>query len=281
MKTHLFVCLTIFSISGLAAADQGRTEIGPTDIFPIIIDTPGSYLLTADLHVTDDGVNCFEISVDNVSLDLGGHVVRGPGASATSGYGIFAYNQSGLTLRSGTVTEFHRGVSLSGIPPNLPAGNRIFDLTVSWSVSDGLYFFGGVAREVTAHHNGSLGIGGSGVSCSRCSLFNIVADRNTTGFSINQGSAENCIAVENSHIGVSLDSSAFRGGGAHLNEGIGIWAGSASTIVGASVFDNGSFGISVGSGGHNNVVNCTGRDNGLGNITGCGDGNGCHQNYLP
>jgi len=58
-------------------------------------------------------------------------------------------------------------------------------------------------------------------------------------------------------------------------------ATASSTVIGVSVTDNGEYGIRLPNGAQNNVVNCSGKDNGLGGITGCGEGNGCYQNYLP
>lgn len=73
----------------------------------------------------------------------------------------------------------------------------------------------------------------------------------------------------------------FTGGAAIDNSGHGVDALIESTVIGVTVSGNGANGIHLASGGNNNVVNCTGGNNGAASIVGCGDGNGCHQNYLP
>ena len=44
MRFNLSLVLIVLAFTGFSAADQGRTEIGPTDTFPIVIDTPLSRL---------------------------------------------------------------------------------------------------------------------------------------------------------------------------------------------------------------------------------------------
>ena len=82
MKRHptIMVIATVGLLAaGGLAADDGRIEIGPTDTFPIVIDEPGSYILTTDIEVVEEDVNAIEIrGWGQITLDLGGHVIQGP-----------------------------------------------------------------------------------------------------------------------------------------------------------------------------------------------------------
>jgi len=59
------------------------------------ITKPGSYKLTRDL--TADGNDCFVITASNVTLDLNGHTLSGPGAGGGNGV-IDSIGSSVVTL---------------------------------------------------------------------------------------------------------------------------------------------------------------------------------------
>ncbi|MCP4898789.1 MAG: hypothetical protein GY906_17600, partial [bacterium] len=171
MKRTVTVTMMALAVAGFAAADQGLTEIGPTTSFPIVIDTPGSYVLTADLHVTTVGVNGIQIDVDNVTLDLGGHVIRGPGVGSASGTGIYGYKRENVTIRNGAVTEFANGINLD-VSTSSYNGIRLRDLTVSYCTTQGVKFDGGTARDIVVHNIAYAGGSGNGLRCSFCSISN-------------------------------------------------------------------------------------------------------------
>lgn len=280
MKIIFAVPLILVLSAVGVVADQGRVEIGPTDSFPIVINTPGSYVLTSDLHVTATSTDGIQINVDDVTLDLGGHVLRGPGEDANGGIGIYGYNRSNISIRNGTVTEFNAGISLGASSSHM-AVNRFRDLTVSHCGYGGFVFSGGSARDIVVHNNGMAGLVSSGFSCSRCSISNVTARANFEGISVFKGSAQNCTAGDNFNKGIRLRYATLNGGSAFENGGHGIHLSFTSSAIAVSVTDNGGYGILLDSEGSNNAVNCTGSNNTLGNQSGCGDGNGCHQNYLP
>ncbi len=276
-----YFCLvaTIISvfIAGAVMADQGRTEIGPTDTFPIVIDTPGSYVLTADLHVTDPGVNGINITAENVVLDLGGHVVRGAGSGSGSNYGILGDHVDEMVVFNGSVREFDKGITV--ISDGIGNG-RFHDLTISNCDSSALSFVGGSAYHITAQSNGLSASHGTAVYCGFCTMSNVVARYNNNGISVQYGSAENCTASENLGFGIQVVGSSLTGGAAIANGGNGVSL-FGSVVSGVAAFENQEWGFFLESDSNSNVVNCTGYANVLGNQSGCGDGNGCHQNYLP
>ena len=67
----------------------------------------GRYHLTGDVSASED---CFIISANDVTFDLGGYTLTGLG----SGRGVNAYNVNGLSLSNGVVTNFQEGVYIDG-----------------------------------------------------------------------------------------------------------------------------------------------------------------------
>jgi hypothetical protein len=68
------------------------------------IDKPGSYRLTRNLTASGD---CIVVTVDFVTIDLGGFTIFGPGAAAADGEAISGPN--GIVVRNGTITNFVEG----------------------------------------------------------------------------------------------------------------------------------------------------------------------------
>ncbi len=276
MRNSLGFILIVLLSTGAATADHGRTEIGPTDTFPIVIDTPGSYVLTADLHVTTFPVNGIEIAADNVNLDLSGHTLSGSG----TGVGIFSDDQTNVTIRNGVVKAFSVGVNLLSTVEG-SSFSQLMDLAVSDCDYGGIIFHGGTAQNIVVHDNGGATHYSEGLRCSNCSVSNVVSYFNFGGVQVTDGSVHNCTASNNSGTGIVLQRAILNGGSASSNGGHGIHLTETSTVVGVSVSGNSLNGILLDTDSGSNVVNCTGGNNVGGNITGCGDGNGCHQNYLP
>ncbi len=277
MQRAVFTVFVILAICSGVGADQGRTEIGPTDTFPIVIDTPGSYVLTADLHVTEPGVNGINITAENVVLDLAGHVVRGPGSGSGSGRGIHGDHVDEILVFNGSVTEFDEGITVIA---DAIGNSRFHDLTISNCDNRALTFVGGDAHHITAQSNGHSASSGAAVYCGFCTMSSVVARYNNNGISIQYGSAENCTASENLGFGIQVIGSSLTGGAVLANGGDGVYV-ARSVVLGVSSTANEGWGFLLESASNSNVVNCTGSDNDLGNQSGCGDGNGCHQNYLP
>lgn len=278
MKTTSIAALIVLAC-GAAAADQGRVEIGPTDTFPIVIDEPGSYVLTADLHVGSPDVTGISVTADNVSLDLGGHVVSGSDPSGSS-KGIHSGPVSGFVVFNGHVTGFNRGISMQTAPVTTSGGNRFHDLTISHCGRFALSFYDGAARNISVQGNGFVSSINGAVFCGNCTLTDVTAKYNQIGITVSSGSATNCAAVENLGDGIQLYQASLTGGSAKGNGGNGVTM-FRSVVTGVTSTFNDGWGFDLGSGNGNNLVNCTGSDNDLGNQTGCGDGSGCHQNYLP
>jgi hypothetical protein len=266
-------------VASVVAADQGRTEIGPTDAFPIVIDEPGSYVLTADLHVTTPDTNAINIVTNEVSLDLGGHVIRGSGPMATTGVGINAYFKGGLSISNGSIVEFNNGIQIHE-GGGASGANHLRNLTVARCGDHGIYLAGGTARDIAVYDNGTAS-NDYGFFCSYCTATNVTARSNKGGILVAFGSATGCTAVGNEFNGFTVQQGTLNTCTATHNEQHGIYGYAQTVVIGAVVSYNDQWGIMLESSGSSNVVNSAGGNNGSGNISGCYDGNGCHQNYLP
>jgi parallel beta-helix repeat protein len=74
------------------------------------INHPGTY--TMNQSITDVSGDCLIIKADNVTLDLGGHLVDGD--DAEEDYGVLAnyYYTDGLKIQNGKITDFRTGIRL-------------------------------------------------------------------------------------------------------------------------------------------------------------------------
>jgi hypothetical protein len=116
------------------------------------INAPGSYLLTTDLSGSYDGVTCFRIKAQNVTLDLGGHTIRGYNGSPS--YGVLAQATLGIKVVNGIVADFFDGVFLGNT-----FGAIVENLQVNVNKHDGLIGgSGAVIQHVRATQNRHVGV---------------------------------------------------------------------------------------------------------------------------
>lgn len=131
-----------------AFADDGQIDISSV---PITITEPGSYVVVQNLTVTALDTHGIVIEASDVTLDLNGFTLTGPGKTAgSSGSGIFVDDSSfsRTTVRNGTVRDWrYNGVDVGS------------DSTV---------------ENVKAISNGSVGIAPGG----RCTIRNCIASLN-------------------------------------------------------------------------------------------------------
>jgi len=150
-------------IASLAGSAQAQTKINkpPPGGFPIKITKPGSYILTNNLFVSALLVNAINVTTSNVSIDLNGFSISGPGgASPGTGIGINASGTSNVSIRNGMVTQMGgSGVVLGD---------------------------NSVVRDVQAIGNGGGASGGDGISCGHgCLVIGCTASGNTKGDGLN------------------------------------------------------------------------------------------------
>jgi hypothetical protein len=119
------VVAAVWSSSPALAADgfyviAGRPAVGTRITYlPYTITAPGYYYLTRNLSCAGgDGIT---VDADNVTIDLMGFVLAGPGITNT---GINIYNHNNVEIRNGTVKGWYSGISESGASNNI----RVIDI---------------------------------------------------------------------------------------------------------------------------------------------------------
>ncbi len=70
-----------------------------------------NYILNSDINFGGTG---FIIVADDITLDLNGHTINGPGPLPSSSLGVQISSHKGVTVKNGTITGFGCGVLLDG-----------------------------------------------------------------------------------------------------------------------------------------------------------------------
>lgn len=199
----------------------------------IVISSPGSYYLSANLVVTKpDGIR---IAASGVTLDLRGFTI----SHATSGSAGIRLGTGIMrcTVQNGTVTGFSAGVSLNSSP--FPRGTIFRRLHASGCGTGFLTADDAMFQDCTA--SGNTG----------------------TGFSsINGAILRNCVAANNGGAGIQVGAAGVLEGCSAMNNAgtYAIQAGTGSTLSNCvSTGNTGNYGIIVGFG--SVLRNCVARGN--------------------
>jgi hypothetical protein len=212
--------LIVFASTGPLYATEVQPKTGSSGPKKIThcraIHKPGSYVVTKNLTATG---SCIVIKANNVTLDLGGFVLSGPGRFEESeGITNKGVNRQGIVIRNGTVRDFSSGIELdpsdATVVENVRAINNGYGILVGKN---------SIVNSNTTINNGVEGI--------------------TVGLS---STISNNIVIR-SGIGIfaSEGSSIITGNISRDHEGSGIRAGEGSTVNGNTVQGNGGSGISV------------------------------------
>ncbi len=85
----------------------GNITPGDTPGFPVKISVPGSYRLSSNLSVqSQTSIQAIVITTDDVTLDLNGFVIYGPGVEAPGG-GISATDRKNIAVVNGTIKNMN------------------------------------------------------------------------------------------------------------------------------------------------------------------------------
>ena len=112
VMTLILMVVTPLSVYGV----DGQIKITQPSSFPIVIDQSGSYVVTRTITVSTTDVNGIEIHADNVTIDLNGQTLIGPGKqNGSSGSGIYADDRNNVAITNGTLRDFSEcGIVLTG-----------------------------------------------------------------------------------------------------------------------------------------------------------------------
>lgn len=157
------------STAGVRLPGTPLTQPAPGG-FPIVISQPGHYYLTSDITVTVGQV-AIQISSHDVSLDLGGFMIRGDG----SGMGImvappaFQTPLRGITVSNGTLKDLTQGAVLTEA-----ASARVKNLAVYAAEARGLGIGSDTVVEdcVVADSGEGITVEGSNSTIRECDLRN-------------------------------------------------------------------------------------------------------------
>jgi parallel beta-helix repeat protein len=167
--------LTQNAIADFYVISAGGQRVGTKiSSLPSTISTPGFYYLTGDLAMTAEGIGII-INSDNVTIDLMGFSIIGPGSG--NGSGIYMASRSNVEIRNGTIRDFFTGILEANIGRNhritnvRAVGNRyrgisltgeghlVENCTASGNENDGISVASGsIVTGNTACNNGSDGI---------------------------------------------------------------------------------------------------------------------------
>ncbi len=188
-------------LAGIPAwAGEGRIEISPFHI-PYTITNSGSYLLTGNIRVTSTNQSAITVAANDVTLDLNGFVVEGPGTISVSGISQLSSYRN-LAVRNGTVKRWG---SLMAAGIRAAGQNSVVERVTAYSNSIGIY-------------------GGQGCLIRFCSVFS----NSYEGITVNeQAVVETCTAGGNTGWGIHAQQggtingclSPFNGGGIYVHKG--------------------------------------------------------------
>jgi len=230
-RSFRLACITLALLtltwSGPALSADGIREINQTRVtaeggFPFSITEKGSWILTSDLVVPSANTTAIQIATGDVTLDLNGFSIRGPG-TAGDGDGVALDPNNGtvgpVTVRNGII----RGMGDRGIDF---VGNqlRLSDLTVSDSGGIGIW----VGDAIVSGTRVSLS-GDHGILCgTNCVLKDNFSSRNAGDGIVGRGLADGNTVSNNDGDGIDWTPSGMVIGNTSLNnDSVGLRLGAA------------------------------------------------------
>ena len=207
---------------------------------PESIDWPAMVTLSGTLTCASTSEHAITITADDVTIDLGGHTLIGPGTGTCSS--IYMDGRSNVEIHNGTVRGFYYGIYEVS---NTGHEHRVIDVRAMSNTQSGIYLNGSghLVKNCTASNNG--------ISVA-ASVYGIYA-----------------------YIGSTVTGNTVYWNGISAGTAYGISAGAGSTVTGNTSNENGHhatgsvFGIRAGNGSTaaGNTANDNG-DNALGSVYG-------------
>jgi len=229
IQVSIVVLVLVVTVPVVSYAVDGKIKIGqtPSTTFPIVIDASGSYVLTSNLQVSTN-FNCIQIAADNVTLDLNGFALIGPG-TGSAGSGIYVGSNNNITIMNGTVRDFR---------------------------SSGIYFLSGAKnqlKDLRCINNGQAGIDVEQATVVNC----ITEDNATNGIKADYSTVRDCTSNNNSDDGIGVVSSTVLNCQIFSNNNRGIYS-RHSTITSCTITGNFRDGIEAYD---TTITNCTSYGN--------------------
>ena len=229
----LVLCAWCFAAPAFAIDGQiliNQSTVMAAGGFPYKITQPGSYKLSGNL-VVSGSTDAIDIDTNNVTIDLNGFSIIGPGVCTGSGASISCTvtsrsaiyaPASNIAVRNGFLQGFGYGVYVSGSP------FTVEEVTATGNGTMGMYLIAGgqgsLVRRCVASLNGS----GGGIYAESSTVTENVANYNGGGgIGANGSTVTNNVANFNGTYGLSIingvfGSNTFDGNGSYpvVNDGL-------------------------------------------------------------
>ena len=287
---------TLTEVEPRIAVSAANTPGDADSLFKIT--QPGSYYLAGNISgvANKHGV---EIATGNVTLDLNGFDLVGPGGAGTfDGVSVTVSDIVNVCVMNGNVRNWPGdGVNI-GL--SFTDGSRVDSIRSSGNGAIGISAGrDNVVTNCSAAQNGSFGIRVAGstsiIGCTAarnandgistlgdCTISDCTSWFNTgEGFSSSTTAFTNCQSAENTGVGYAVGPNSTLVNCVASGNGLnGVTASFGTTVQASTISNSAGIGISIGTGGA--VLDCVLRENGGGGIT-CGAqsvirGNSCSAN---
>jgi parallel beta-helix repeat protein len=231
----MLVAMATFALAGSAWAVDGTIEINQAKVlanggFPYVISTANtSYRLTGSLTVpsSTSGLN---VTAANVTIDLNGFSIAGPGAASSAPVGI---TTSSGTVENGTITGFGVAIKLgsAGIVRNVHLD------------ANGSGIQAGSDTLITGCTANNTTLASAAIQCSgMCTISGNTAS-GSAGIGIECGNGctiSGNTAMSDGVAGIQCDGNGclISGNTANANSPVGIYCGGSGCLISGNVIDN-------------------------------------------
>lgn len=228
---------------GISGGEGCYNEIIQPSSFPITISNSGSYRFVENITNTDEDNHALEIAADDVTLDLNGFTLTGPGYDQGTKNGIRVVNQANVVIKNGNIRQFAGdGISISydteenDGSENVHISNVNFYNNGDWGIETAAYC-SGLIEKCSFYYNGrrQADIGG-GIYVRNAFLVLANNCYTNTGFGIRAN--DNCLVENNLVVATQKHSDDSYGIGIDI-------AGTDNRIVGNHSVSNGSYAIDL------------------------------------
>ncbi len=252
------------AVDGVIEINQDKVDAGGVSFFdgpgfPVTITEQGSYRLTGNLTSSDTGVNAIEIGSGEVTFDLNGFSISGPGHLG-SAHGINStqgnirilngsvknFPGDGINITGGAVIEDVRAINNAGIGIDVGSpASLVKKCGAALNLGSGIR----AGAQSSILDSVATGNQGEGIECgTRCTVArNTVSNNMKNGIRADSGSTvESNTSSNNTEDGIRVqDGCTIANNSSSGNGSRGICAFSGNTVIGNTVSGNTGRGLDL------------------------------------
>jgi parallel beta-helix repeat protein len=202
-RSSVWVWVMFLALAASTGPSYGKSAAGlgtPINSLPFEITAPGHYYLTKNLTSPLNGIM---VNSHDVTIDLMGFTITGPGSGSGANYGITSYHHY-AEVRNGTIEKFGKdGIHVEGsywkvinvrTLSNGDRGIQMFGSDHLVTDCSASYNLVGISALDTIISNNNASYNHQGIVASRCNILGNVANYNETyGFLLQN----NCLLDQN------------------------------------------------------------------------------------